>query len=275
MPIEIENITVDTEENIKAPVDVPQEDQDGELQQNDEAQAPEYERNIYHTPDITVPSTSKATIPFELNSMYYQPQFQTDDKPIEQMLIETNTQSTESPFKKYLFFPKEELKNQKRIKERSRSVITSDYWLSEQQKKEELKLQKEELKLTRKRTREEKQKEKILKKSRKKCRAVKNKQKKIKHNNVEENKLDWKCYKCKVFWRDQHFLERKAKWFSCISCSNKIHRICVPTKHINTLGLGISDSEDESEFVCEDCGITLDSSDSDISESWDNVEEDL
>ena len=75
--------------------------------------------------------------------------------------VEANNQPNESPFKRFLFWPREEVKTKRRTKERSLSVITSDYWLLEQQKKEKLKLEKEQLKESRKRARDEKQKQKL------------------------------------------------------------------------------------------------------------------
>ncbi|KAF2906150.1 hypothetical protein ILUMI_00023 [Ignelater luminosus] len=102
-----------------------------------------YGSNIQLIPDRTLPSTSRTNTSYETDDILcYKQSSQRNSQQFDKTCVEVNKLTDQSPFKKFLFWPSEEVKTE-----------TSDYWLHKQQKKEKLKLEKEQLKESRKRVR--------------------------------------------------------------------------------------------------------------------------
>lgn len=101
-----------------------------------------------------------------------------------------------SPLKKLLFWPKNEKQIEKpRNKDKVTSVITSEWWQMYFNKKEEQKATKEQNKEFRKRAREERKAGKELKEK------VGKRTCKTNVNLQNDERVDWNCCKCHVFWK--------------------------------------------------------------------------
>ncbi|KAI4463196.1 hth cenpb-type dna-binding domain [Holotrichia oblita] len=135
-------------------------------------------------------------------------------------------------------------------------------------KKETKKQQKEREIQSRKRAREEKKAKGDEEKKRRRTARKPNcdERKTNKKQNCDE-RVEWKCYKCEIFWKNQGFFEKKCKWLKCITCEHRAYNVCISRQHLQKIEMDTSGGE----FLCDICNKKNESSDDEPFDEDDNI----
>lgn len=217
-----------------------------------------------------IPTTSRNTLSSCSENLYYMQQSTPIKIPDDILTTDQSTETTNaSPFTKVLFWPKEKEDSRKRrVTEKVPSVVTSQLWQEYYEKKETKKEQKEREIQSRKRAREEKKAKGNEEEKRRNTARKPNcdKRKTNKKQNCDE-RVEWKCYKCEIFWKNQGFFEKKCKWLKCITCEHRAHNVCISTQHLQKIEMDTSGGE----FLCDICNKKNESSDDEPFDEDDNT----
>lgn len=126
-----------------------------------------------------------------------------------------NQKSIPSPFKRALFWPEPMKTNKRRQKHKLPSVATSADWISYYKKKQEEKLEEEQMKA-----------ERALKRKIKQEAGEKVCEKKAHKHKFKKN--DYICMYCSASWNEEKNGNIKAAWIDCDKCKNSAHLECLP-----------------------------------------------
>lgn len=93
----------------------------------------------------------------------------------------------------------------------------------------------------------------------------KKKPKKDKRNKEDSTDEHLKCKKCKNSFNEEKKKKISRKWVECDGCKSTYHFKCIPKSHVQSFGIGLSESDDEEDvtFMCHECA-KCDESDNDF-----------